>query len=333
MIQSYGHKERGGASRKTTLLGAPGSFPWRKRIVIGAILIVTLAGCVVPGSASTHSSGTLSVVAGENEYGNLAQQIGGKYVHVTSIMSNPNTDPHTYEVSPSVGQEVSTANLVIENGLGYDSFLAKLLSASPSEKRAVIDVQTLLKLPNSTENPHLWYSPPNMRAVSLSLQADLSRLQPQHASYFQHREKRFLASYRSLMTVIQRFKERFAGKSVAVTEPVADYLLQIVGVKVRTPWALQSSIMNGIDPSPQSVTEENKLLSRHLVDAFAYNVQVTDPLTESFINAARQARVPIVAVYETMPQAAQSYQGWMELELSAFSRAFTLHTSTTSFSS
>ncbi|MGC8465700.1 MAG: metal ABC transporter solute-binding protein, Zn/Mn family [Acidimicrobiales bacterium] len=268
-------------------------------------------------------------MAGENEYGNIAQQIGGHFVHVSSIMSNPNTDPHTYEVSPSVAQVVSSANLVIQNGLGYDSFLTKLLAASPAPKRVVLNVQNLLQLPSSTKNPHLWYLPTTMRIVSEVLERDLAHLEPAHKTYFQIQEKKFLISYNSLLSAIQHFKARFAERSVATTEPVADYLLAALGVQVKTPWALQSAIMNGTDPSPQSVTTENRLLSHHLVSALVYNVQVTDPLTQSFIDAARQAKVPIVAVYETMPSAASSYQSWMTLELTALRRAFSSHISTT----
>jgi hypothetical protein len=101
----------------------------------------------------------IRVVAAENEYGNVAAQIGGKYVSVTSVESNPNTDPHTYEVSPGVAQAVSAAQVVIQNGVGYDDFMTKIESASANSKRRVIDVQHLLGLPDSTPNPHLWYNP------------------------------------------------------------------------------------------------------------------------------------------------------------------------------
>ena len=123
----------------------------------------------------------MAVVAGENEYGNVASQIGGKYVSVYSVDSNPNTDPHTYEATPSVGQKIAKANLLIENGVGYDTFMDTLASASPNSARKVINVQHLLGLPDSTPNPHLWYDPKTMPAVAQALASDLSALDPAHA--------------------------------------------------------------------------------------------------------------------------------------------------------
>ena len=149
-------------------------------VLLGAVLMA--AGWVSSStSAAASGTSTVAVVAGENQYGNVASQVGGKYVRVYSVDSNPNVDPHTYEATPSVGQKIAQANLLIENGVGYDSFMGSLASASPNSARKVINVQHLLGLPDSTENPHLWYNPKTMPAVAKALATDLSALDPVHA--------------------------------------------------------------------------------------------------------------------------------------------------------
>src|SRR5579872_4487321 len=150
--------------------------------LIGMSASLLLTGC--GSSAGAATKGTVSIVAAENQYGDVASQIGGKYVSVTSIESNPNADPHSYEVSPSVAGAVSSAGILIENGLGYDGYMSKLESAASGTRRYVIDVQRLLRLPDSTPNPHLWYKPSTMPLVAKALVADLSRLQPAHLVYF-----------------------------------------------------------------------------------------------------------------------------------------------------
>jgi zinc/manganese transport system substrate-binding protein len=123
----------------------------------GLGLIALVGAC---GTTNGHpASNTIAVVAAENQYGSVAAQIGGKDVSVASIESNPNTDPHTYEVSPSVAEEVGAALVVIQNGVGYDGYMTRILSASPNQSRKVVNVQHLLGLPDSTPNPHLWYDP------------------------------------------------------------------------------------------------------------------------------------------------------------------------------
>src|ERR1700722_5642192 len=157
----------------------------RRRHLLLAVLVISLllAACTSSSDQATKTrSGDIRVVAAENEYGNVASQIGGRYVSVTSVESDPNTDPHTYEVSPGVAQAVSSAQLVIQNGVGYDDFMTKIESASANPKRRGINVQRLLGLPDSTSNPHLWYSPKTMPKVAAALATDFSRLQPTHAA-------------------------------------------------------------------------------------------------------------------------------------------------------
>jgi zinc/manganese transport system substrate-binding protein len=243
-------------------------------------------------------------------------------------MSNPNTDPHTFEASPQVAATVSRASLVVQNGLGYDSFMSKIEAASPSSSRVVISAQTVLGLPDSTPNPHLWYDPKTMPAVATRIAAALSKLQPSHRAYFAARLAAFEASMTKLTDAIAAFKSAHPGVMVATTEPVADYLLEAAGAKNLTPWSLQAAIMNDTDPAPQDVAIQQGLFANRSVVVFLYNQQVTDAITTTYLKLANANGVPVVAVYETMPTDGFTYQTWMGAELGALAKAVSSGTST-----
>ena len=278
---------------------------------------VALAAC----GSSSSSDGKIKVVAAENEYGSVASQIGGRYVTVQSVESNPNTDPHTYEVSPGVAQEVSGAQVLVRNGVGYDDYMSKIAAASPNSSRQVIDAQHLLGLPDSTPNPHLWYSPRTMPKVAAAMAADFAKLRPAHAAYFRANVAKFDDSLRPWLHALAKFKAKYGGTPVATTEPVADYMLQAAGTVNMTPFSFQADIMNGSDPSAQGVSGQDALFSSHRVKVFVYNQQVTDALTQGFITAAKKAGIPVVGVYETMPTPGYTYQTWMLAEVNALEKA------------
>ena len=273
-------------------------------------------------------TGLIQAVAAENQYGNVIEQVGGRYVSVTSLLSNPNTDPHTFEASPQVAHEVASARLLIQNGLGYDSFMTAIESATPSPSRDVISVQQLLNLPDNTANPHLWYSPATMPRVAQAIAEDLAHIDPAHAAYYRANAAAFTQSLNGWYDALRALKRSSEGVPVATTEPVADYFLQAAGAVVQTPWTFQADIMNGVDPSPQDVATERDLLADRKVRAFVYNVQVTDPLTQSLIALAQANGIPVVGVYETMPQPGFTYQSWMLAEAAALKNAITARTST-----
>jgi zinc/manganese transport system substrate-binding protein len=303
--------------------------------VRGPLLVLTcLAATAALASGwgqETAAAGTPSVinaVGAENEYANVLSQIGGRFVHVSSILDNPNTDPHTFEASPSVAREVGAAQLIVQNGVGYDDFMGKIESASPNPARKVIVVQNLLGLPANTANPHLWYAPRTMPAAAKAMAAALSALQPSHAAYFDANLATFDTSLTPWFTAISAFKAKHAGTPVAVTEPVADDLLQAMGMHILTPFAFQADIMNGVDPAPEDVTLEDGFFTKHLVKVFCYNQQVVDPLTTSIRMTAQHAAVPVVGVYETMPTPGYDYQSWMLAEVKAIQAAVTDKVST-----
>jgi len=302
-------------------------MPSRRGSLTAALVVIAglLATACSASSASTDAPGgqVIAAVGAENEYANVIGQIGGKYVRVTAIESNPNTDPHSFEASPSVAQQVSSAQLVVQNGLGYDAYMNKIEAAAPSSARKVIAVQQLLRRPDSTPNPHLWYSPGTMPAVARAVARDLSAMQPAHAAYFAANVRRFDASLQPWLQAMARLAAAYPGTPVAVTEPVGDYLLQAAGARILTPYTFQADVMNGVDPSPQDVSLEDALFSGHRVKVFLYNQQVTDSLTESFLSQARKDGIPVVGVYETMPTPGYDYQSWMLAETWALQRAVT----------
>ena len=290
-------------------------------LAMGALALL-MSGCSTAGQASSSGgSGVISAIGAENAYADVLNQIGGQYVHVSSILNNPNTDPHTFESSPSVAEEVSAAQLIVQNGVGYDTFMNTIESASPSSARRVIVVQNLLGLPDSTPNPHLWYDPRTMPLVAKAMAGDLSALQPAHSAYFQANLHTFDASLGPWLTAMAAFKARDGNVKAATTEPVADDLLTAMGIDNLTPFQFQADIMNGVDPSPQDVTLEDGLFSSHAVKVFCYNQQVVDSLTASIRINAQRAGVPVVGVYETMPTPGYNYQSWMLAEVRAIEKA------------
>jgi zinc/manganese transport system substrate-binding protein len=304
-----------------------GRDPWAWAALTA--LAVAAAGCGASTAADTADrSGVISAVGAENEYANVLSQIGGRYVRVSAILDNPNTDPHTFEASPQVAQEVSSAQLIVQNGVGYDSWINKIESASARPGRKVIVVQDLLGLPDGTPNPHLWYDPRTMPAVAKAITADLSALRPARKAYFAASLRRFDASLTPWLTAIARFKATHHGITAATTEPVADYLLTAMGIRNLTPWTFQADIMNGVDPAPEDIALENGFFSKHQVRFFAYNQQVIDALTTSIRQNALNDGVPVVGVYETMPTPGYDYQSWMLAEVHAIEKAVTSRTST-----
>src|SRR5258708_30416916 len=175
-----------------------------------AVLALAAAGCSARASGDVSGSQVINAIGAENEYANVLSQIGGRYVHVSSILENPNTDPHTFEASPAVVREVAAATLIVQNGVGYDSWISRMESAAPNPGRKVIVVQHVLGLPDNTPNPHLWYSPTTMPAAARAMATDLATLQPGHKAYFLANLSRFDKSLVQLQNAIGQFKAKHA---------------------------------------------------------------------------------------------------------------------------
>ena len=299
------------------------------RVVLSSAVFFSTVLFLLPSinASASSKSGVIVVVGAENEYANVLSQIGGKYVTVSAILNDPNTDPHTFEASPSVAEEIGRAQLIVQNGVGYDGFMNKIEAASPNTKRKVIVAQNVLGLASNTPNPHLWYSPRTMPAVARVIATDLEKLDPSHAAYFQNNLKSFETSLQPWLHAIAAFKAKYAGTAVAVTEPVADDLLKAMGTRILTPFVFQADIMNGVDPAPEDISLEEGFFTKHEAKVFCYNQQVVDSLTSTIKQTAISAKVPVVGVYETMPTG-YDYQTWMLAEVKAIEAAIIRHRST-----
>ncbi len=298
---------------------------WRRWLIVG--LATTLAAASAGCSRTVKGRG-VSAIGLESQYANVITQIAGPYVSVSAIETNPNTDPHEYEASPSIAREIASADLIVVNGLGYDSWVDKIIAAAPSPRRKVLEVRRVLGLPKDTANPHLWYDPKTMAPVARAIAAALSAIEPSRSAYFTAEERNFEASLVPWRRTLADFARKHPKTPVAVTEPVANGMLEAAGCDILTPPGLQLAIMNGNDPSPQDVATEEALLSGRRVRVLVYNRQVTDPLTESFLDLARKSGIPVVGVYETMPAPGYDYQTWMQAETEAVIRAVTRGLST-----
>jgi zinc/manganese transport system substrate-binding protein len=275
------------------------------------------------GSASSNASSEvqqLVAVGAENEYADIISQIGGQYVSVTGIMSNPETDPHTYEADTKDAALVGKAVLVVENGLGYDDFMDKLISGSPNANRTVINVAKELKYSDDTPNPHLWFQPNTMPKVAELVAQALEKQMPEQKQTFEDNLNKFKTSLSTWTDEIAALKKADGGVGVAVTEPVSDYLVEAAGLTNKTPWAYQAAVMNGTDPAPQDVKTQQELFSGKAIKVFLYNRQAVDDSTKALLELAKKNKIPVVGVYETMPMN-YTYQKWMEAETTAIQNA------------
>jgi zinc/manganese transport system substrate-binding protein len=283
------------------------------RACLALLLLVVLVVGGLPAACATDTRGpnpgTVRVVAAENFWGNICAQIGGRYVTVTSIISDPNTDPHTYETNPANAAAISSAQLVIENGLGYDDFVGKILATGGAADRRVLSVQTVLGLHGTDINPHIWYETASLPRVAAAIANQLSAIDPAHRRTYQANAQRFDASLRPLLAVIHDIEQKYAGTPIAYTERVPGYLVQAAGLRLATPPSFSQALEDGNDPSPQDTAAFDAAITNHKVKVLLYNSQVVDAQTASIKQLARSAGVPIVGVSETMPPG-QTFQSW-----------------------
>ncbi len=260
----------------------------------------------------------IPVVAAENFYGDIARQIGGDEVRVTSVLSNPDTDPHLFEANPSIARAFAEARIIVVNGAGYDPWAERLAAASEIPERTIIVVASLVGRAAGV-NPHLWYDPGTMPALAARLAEVLAAADPSHGALFRQNLQRFDESMQPLTAAIAALRGKVAGKAVTATEPVAGYLLGALGLTVRNS-GFQIAVMNGTEPSPGDVGRFEADLRSHRVAALIYNSQATEPLARRMLDIARSSGVPVVGVLETEPPG-KTWQGWMMGEVEALGRA------------
>jgi zinc/manganese transport system substrate-binding protein len=260
----------------------------------------------------------IRIVAAENFYGDIAQQLGAGHVHVVSILSNPDQDPHLFEASPSTARALGDAQLVIMNGAGYDPWMDTLLAAARSPGRRVIVAGPLVGK-KTGDNPHLWYDPATMPAVARAIAAELETLDPAHAADYRRHLAAVLASLEPIRNEIQAIRARHEGAPVTATEPVFGYMAQALGLSMRNE-AFQLAVMNDTEPSARQIAAFEDDLTTGRVKILFYNSQVSDQATERARRIAARHQIAVVGVTETQP-AGKTYQAWMMDELAATGRA------------
>jgi zinc/manganese transport system substrate-binding protein len=289
-----------------------------KALLIGTLLSNVLAGCGAPAGGSRSS--TLQVIAGENFWGSVAAQLGGSHVSVTSIVTNPNTDPHEYESSATDARAFATADYVILNGAGYDDWGQKLLSANPSSSRKVFTVADLLHK-NAGDNPHFWYNPDWVEKVADRITADYQTLDSVDSAYFSQQREAFRIALKPYHDAVAQIRSSFAGVAVGSTESIFVYMAQALGVNLISPPEFMQAVSEGTDPPAQTVAEFQNQLSHHAIKVLVYNSQTSTPITENLKQLAANNSIPVVGISETVQPTTATFQDWQTKQLNALQAA------------
>ena len=260
----------------------------------------------------------ITIVAAENAYGDVASQIGGQGASVTSILANPDQDPHLFEISASVARAVSAAQIVIYNGLDYDPWMERLLAATRAPGRQVINVSALAGH-KPGDNPHIWYDPETMALLARAVADGCALRDPVHAQDYAKRNIRFQASLTALRTRLATMRARLQGTAVTATEPVFGAMFADLGVVSRNQ-AFQHAVMNETEASAANIAAFETDLRLHRVSLLVFNSQASDPVADRMKAIAIAAGVPIVGATETEPPGTP-YQAWLMAELAAVDNA------------
>jgi zinc/manganese transport system substrate-binding protein len=278
-----------------------------RTILVAVAAMLALAGC------GSSRSGAVDVVASTNVYGDLARQLGGPHVAVTSVLSDPNADPHLFEPTIRDGLEVAKADVLIENGAGYDTFMDDLAGAAPSDSRVTVDAADVLGVGDG--NPHVWYDLPRVPKIARAITGAFVRVDAPHAADYRSRLRRFTSSLGAFARVGVP-----PNRPVAYTEPVPEYLVEALHLRNLAPTAFTRAIENGTEPSPKAVAEMEALLRERRVDALLYNSQAVSPITQRLRSLADAHGVAVVPVTETLPRGL-TYQQWQLRQLRALREA------------
>ena len=286
-----------------------------------------LSGCSDAHTAFPGSTRVIQVVAAESFWGSIAAQLGGPHVNVTSIVSAPNADPHSYEPTAADARAVAFARMVIVNGVGYDAWMPHLLAAAGGAP-VVLTVGRLLHVPEGG-NPHRWYNPADVQAVISAMVADFSRLDPADAAGFQARRQTFDAvDLHAYDAFIASIKARYQGTAVGASESIFSMLAPALGLDLITPPSFLRAISEGDDVSPADKATIDDQIRRHLIRIYVYNVQNTTPDVQAQLRECRADGVPTVVITETLAPAGTTYQAWQVRQLQAILEALQTATAT-----
>lgn len=294
-----------------------------RRYIVASMLVVLLLPFLLAGcsrKASTVTGGVIKVVAGENFWGSIAAQLGGTHVNVTSIVSDPNVDPHEYETSTADARAFAQANYVILNGAGYDSWGQKLLDANPVTGRKVLNVADLLgKKPG--DNPHFWYNPDYVSQVTDRITNDYQALDPHDAQYFTQQRTTFESALSQYHQLIASIKQTYSGTKVGATESIFVYLAGALGLDLISPAAFMNAVSQGNDPPAATVAQFQQQVTQKQIAMLVYNMQTVTAITTNMRRLATDNGIPAVGVSETVVPADASFQDWQVTQLLALQNA------------
>ncbi len=304
-------------------MSIPGRASFWLTFCIITLFLLSACGGTSPGNNSANgtssSSRVINVVAAENFYGDVVKQLGGSHVVVTSILSDPNVDPHQYQSNVPTEEAISTAQLVVANGDGYDTWIDRLLSASPNDSRIVVISATIAKrkLP---DNPHVWYGIDNMPTIAQAITTALKKLDAADAPTFDKNLATFKQSLVPLEQKISGINKKYKGTPVGLTETIYLYQTVLEGLDVLTPFEFQKANAEGIDPPADTVVQTNNQVIKKEVKILIYNVQTVTPIITNLQNEAKNLKIPLVPISETMPPG-KTYQTWMMNQLNTLQQA------------
>ncbi len=271
-------------------------------------------------AATSHPASTspIAVVAAENFWGSLVAQLGGNQTSVVSIVSDPNTDPHEYEVNASVARDISNAQFVIVNGVGYDQWASSILQSDGNTGQVVLDVGDLNGVTVGggiqSGNPHTWYNPVYVNATVAAMYSDLVSIRPSATAYFQAQYAALNVSLGQLYGEATAIRDKFAGTEVASTESIFVYLANFTHLDLVSPPAFMEAVADGNDPPPQSVVEFQCQLESGDVKILVFNEQTVTPVTDSMKSIAASNNVTVIGITETIQPPTYTFQQWMGAE-------------------
>lgn len=261
------------------------------------------AGC---GGGSGHHPGEVTVVATTGVWGSVARAVTGTNGSVTSIETDANADPHSFEATPADVAEIADASLVVYNGGGYDHWVDDVLAGDPEVN--AIDAYSLRGTEQRT-NEHVFYDVIVTKAVAAEIAKRLAEIDPAHAAEYRSNATEFGRQADEIAAAERAIGKAHPSGSVVATEPVAYYLLRTAGITDRTPQGFANAVEEGDDPSPADVAAMLDLIDSHQVSVLLFNPQTESAATKQIENAARRASLPVVTVTETLPQGAD-YLTW-----------------------
>jgi len=297
----------------------------RKAFFVVLVAIAAVAGAL-GATVGAATQGGIQIVAAENFWGSIAAQLGGKHVHVTSVITSPATDPHDYEPTAADARTIAGAQMVVENGVGYDPWAQKLIDANPVHGRIVLNVGGLVG-GKPGGNPHRWYSPADVQQVIGAIVRDYSKLDSKNSRYFQQQraafETRGLAQYKQLIATIKR---KYTGVPVGASESIFALLSPALGLKLLTPPSFLRAISEGAEPSAADKTTVDSQIAHRKIKVWVFNSQNSTPDVKRLTDAARKKGIPVTTITETLTPASATFQQWQAEQLRTLAAA--LHRAT-----